>query len=89
VLVSVDLSKTELSPDLASAPASTVLHGLLQRLELQQPGLIASLTEGALHDSAAIDPEESVSAAHGCQIAEEALRMLRLMSEQLNSSAKR
>jgi hypothetical protein len=63
-----------------------VLHGLLQRLEQQQPGLIAGLTECALQDRAAIDPEKSAAAAHGHQIAEEALRMLRLLSEQLNSA---
>jgi hypothetical protein len=47
---------------------------------------IDSMKEGAIHDRGAIDPEASASASHGYQIAEEALRMLRLMSEQLNSA---
>ena len=41
------------------------------------------MIEGALYDRAAIDPQESPSAARGCEIADEALRMLRLMSAQL------
>lgn len=60
-----------------------LLHGLLQRLEQQQPGLIAGMAEGVQHDRAAMNPEASASAAHGCEVADEALRMLRLMSEQL------
>lgn len=63
-----------------------LLHGLLQRLEQQQPGLIADMTEGVLHDRAAMNPEASVAAAQGCGIADEALRMLRLMSAQLRVS---
>lgn len=60
-----------------------LLHGLLQRLEQQQPGLIADMTNGVLNDRAAMDSEASVAAAQGCEIADEALRMLRLMSDQL------
>ena len=60
-----------------------LLHGLLQRLEQQQPGLIENMTEGVLHDRAAMDPGASDTAAHGCKIADEALRMLQLMSAQL------
>jgi hypothetical protein len=56
---------------------------LLQRLDQQQPGLIADMTDGAARDRAAMNPDASESAARGCEIADEALRMLRLMSEQL------
>lgn len=60
-----------------------LLHGLLQRLEMQQPGLLADMTEGALQDRAGMNPQSSPFAAHGCEIADEAVRMLRLMSDQL------
>jgi hypothetical protein len=83
--MSFDLSKTELSPDPRIGACVYLLHGLLQRPEQQQPGLIAGLTECALQDCAAIDPEKSAAAAHGHQIAEEALRMLQLLSDQLTS----
>jgi len=81
--MSLDLANTETSLGPRIGACVYLLHGLLQRLEQQQPGLIGSMTEGALRDRAAMDPEESASAAHGRQIVEEALRMLRLMSEQL------
>lgn len=81
--MSLDQAKTAISPDPRIGACVYLLHGLLQRLEQHQPGLIGSMTEGALDDRAAIDAKESVSAAQGHQILEEALRMLRLMSEQL------
>jgi len=73
----------ELSKDPRIGACVYLLHGLLQRLEQQRPGLIADMTEGVANDRAAMNPEASGSAAHGCEIADEALRMLRLMSEQL------
>jgi hypothetical protein len=79
-----DHANAELSKDPRIGACVYLLHGLLQRLEQQQPGLIAGVTEGMLHDRASMNPEASKSAAHGCEIADEALRMLRLMSEQLN-----
>jgi hypothetical protein len=78
-----DQAHAELSKDPRIGACVYLLHGLLQRLEEQQPGLIAGMTEGVLHDRAAMNPDASASAAHGCEIADEALRMLRLMSEQL------
>jgi hypothetical protein len=73
----------ELSKDARIGACVYLLHGLLQRLEQERPGLIAHLTEGVANDRAAMNPEASASAAHGCEIADEALRMLRLMSAQL------
>jgi hypothetical protein len=63
--MSFDLPKTELSPDPRIGACVYLLHGLLQRLEQQQPGLIDSMKQGALYDCAAIDPESSESATHG------------------------
>lgn len=60
-----------------------LLHGLLQRLDQHHPGLIANMIDGAVQDRAAIDPGQSSTAAHGSQILDEALRMLRLMADQL------
>ncbi|WP_395027820.1 hypothetical protein [Comamonas odontotermitis] len=60
-----------------------LLHGLLQRLERQQPGLLAEMTEGILRDRSAMDPASSSAAAAGYQVADEALRMLQLMNAQL------
>lgn len=78
-----DQTNSELSKDPRIGACVYLLHGLLQRLEQQQPGLIAGMTEGVIHDRAAMKSEASASAAHGCEIADEALRMLLLMSEQL------
>lgn len=76
-------TNADLSKDPRIGACVYLLHGLLQRLEQQRPGLIADMTEGVLHDRAAMNPEASASAAHGCEIADEALRMLRLMSDQM------
>ncbi|MGJ7575647.1 hypothetical protein ACSFBX_34375 [Variovorax sp. RB2P76] len=73
----------ELSKDPRIGACVYLLHGLLQRLEQQRPGLIADMTEGVSNDRSAMNPQASASAAHGCEIADEALRMLRLMSEHL------
>ena len=81
--MSFDQANAELSNDPRIGACVYLLHGLLQRLEQQQPGLIAGMAEGVLHDRAAMNPEASASAAYGCEVADEALRMLRLMSEQL------
>ena len=81
--MSFDQAKSGQSNDPRIGACVYLLHGLLQRLEQQQPGLIAGMTEGALRDRAAMNPKDSVSAAQGCEIADEAVRMLRLMSEQL------
>ncbi len=81
--MTLDPANTEPSTDPRIGACVYLLHGLLQRLEMQQPGLIADMTEGVLRDRAAMNPEASASAAHGCEIADEALRMLRLMSEPL------
>lgn len=81
--MSLNQTTAGLSPDPRIGACVYLLHGLLQRLEQQQPGLIDGMTNGVLHDRAAMNPEASASAAHGCEIADEALRMLRLMSEQL------
>ncbi len=70
------------SNDLRIGACVYLLHGLLQRLEQQQPGLIASLADGVASDRAAMNPAASVEAAHGCEIADEVLSMLRLMSDQ-------
>lgn len=59
-----------------------LLHGLLQRLDQQRPGLLAEMMEAVSHDRAAMRPEESPSAAQGVLVADEALRMLRLMDAQ-------
>jgi len=76
-------AKTGSSRDPRIGACVYLLHGLLQRLDQQQPGLIADLTKGVARDRAAMEPDTSASAAHGCEIADEALRMLRLMSGQL------
>lgn len=78
---------TEQSLDTRIGACAYLIHGLLQRLDKQQPGLIAGMTEGIRNDRAAMDPESSASAAHGCQIADEALRMLQLMGAQLAQAA--
>lgn len=57
-----------------------LLHGLLQRLEALQPGLLASMTDGAVHDRDALAAQDSAGAAQGVEVADEALRMLRLIS---------
>ena len=76
-------AQVEFSKDPRIGACVYLLHGLLQRLEQRQPGLIAGMTEGVLQDRAAMDSRVSPATAHGCEIADEALRMLRLMSEQL------
>lgn len=81
--MSIDQAQAEHSSDPRIGACVYLLHGLLQRLDQQQPGLIAGMTEGISHDRAVMDPTSSAGAAHGCQIADEALRMLRLMSAQL------
>lgn len=80
--------RTEQSIDPRIGACVYLLHGLLQRLEQQQPGLIADMTEGIRGDRAAMDPESSASAAQGCQIADEALRMLQLMTAQLTQAGR-
>jgi hypothetical protein len=79
-----DQDSGKLSNDLRVGACVYLLHGLLQRLEQQQPGLIADLADGVANDRAAMNPAASVAAAHGCEIADEALRMLRLMSDQVS-----
>lgn len=65
-----------------------LLHGLLQRLENRQPGLLHEMIEGASHDRDAMDAAAgSAEVVHGRQIAEEALRMLYLMRAQLQMRA--
>ena len=76
---------TKTSTDTRVGACVYLLHELLQRLEQQRPGLIADMAEGIANDRAAVHPEASASAASGCDIADEALRMLRLMSEQLRT----
>ena len=72
---------TEPSKDFRIGACVYLLHGLLQRLDQQHPGLIADMTKGVARGRAAMNPDASASAAHGCEIADEALRF---MSEQLN-----
>lgn len=81
--MTIDPTQAEYSSDPRIGACAYLLHGLLQRFDQQQPGLIAGMTEGIAQDRAAMDPQRSAGAAHGCQIADEALRMLRLMSAQL------
>jgi hypothetical protein len=78
---------TEQSNDPRIGACAYLIHVLLQRLERQQPGLIAGMTDGIRSDRAAMDPESFASAAHGCQVADEALRMLQLVSAQLAQAA--
>lgn len=78
---------TEQSNDPRIGACAYLLHGLLQRLDQQQPGLIAGMTDGIRGDRAAMDPESSASAAHGCQVADEALGMLQRMSAQMAQAA--
>lgn len=73
---------SELSNDPRIGACVYLLHGLLQRLDKQQPGLLAEMIESVFFDRAAIAPDASPSAAHGALVADEALRMLRLMAEQ-------
>ncbi|MDM0112811.1 hypothetical protein QTI66_11685 [Variovorax sp. J22R133] len=63
-----------------------ILHGLLQRLERQQPGLLAEMIEGMTNDQAAMaeTPPGSPDASRGRDIAGEAIRMLRLANDQLH-----
>jgi hypothetical protein len=75
-------SASELSGDPRIGACVYLLHGLLQRLDQTQPGLIDEMTESVEFDLSAIDPSDSPSAVHGALVAEEALRMLRLMAEQ-------
>ncbi len=78
---------TEQSLDPRIGACAYLIPGLLQRLDQQQPGLIAGMTEGIRNDRAAMDPDSSAAATHGCQVADEALRMLQLMSAQLAQPA--
>jgi hypothetical protein len=79
-------AQSEQSDDVRVGACVYLLHALFQRLEEQQPGQIADMTEGVLHDRAAMNREGSAAATRGAKIADEALRMLRLMSEQLKSA---
>jgi hypothetical protein len=59
--LSIEQSKSGQSEDTRMGACVYLLHALLQRLEQQQPGLISDMTEGVLHDRAAMNPEASAT----------------------------
>lgn len=59
-----------------------ILHMLLQRLERQQPGLMAGMIDGILNDRAAM-PVTTELDSYPRRVGDEALRMLRLANDQL------
>jgi 6,7-dimethyl-8-ribityllumazine synthase len=71
------------SRDRQIAACGYLLHGLLQRLDQQQPGLIAGMIEGVSNDQEQMRLIGTPAANEGVETAEVALGMLRLMSEQL------
>lgn len=60
-----------------------LLHGLLQRLDAQQPGLLDEMIDGVSSDRESMVAVTTDQAESGVQIADEALKMLRLMRAQL------
>lgn len=64
-------SASELPGDSRIGACICLLHGLLQRLDQKQPGLIDEKTESVVFDLSAIDPSNSPSPAHGALVAEE------------------
>lgn len=72
------------NPDPRIGACAYLLHGLLQRLEHQSPGLLSDMIEGVESDRDANSRLPSPEAAHGVEIADEALRMLRLARAQLD-----
>lgn len=75
-------SKSSVSRDIEVAACGYLLHGLLQRLDQQQPGLIAGMIEGISNDQAHMRLAGTSEANEGVEIAEVALRRLRLMEAQ-------
>lgn len=69
--------------DRRTGACAYLLHGLLQRLELERPGLLEGLIDGVASDRAAMAAQDTQGARIGCEIADEALGMLRLMQAQL------
>lgn len=65
---------------------SYLLHGLLQRLEQDRPGLLDSFIAGVEADRGAMSSQDTPGSAVGREIADEALKMLRLMKAQLQGS---
>jgi hypothetical protein len=76
-------SKSSSSRDIEVAACGYLLHGLLQRLDQQQPGLIAGMIEGISNDQANMRLVSTAEANEGVEIAEVALRRLRLIEAQL------
>ena len=60
-----------------------LLHSLLQRLDAQQTGLLNEMIEGVSSDRDSMVAMTTDQAESGIQIADEALKMLRLMRAQL------
>lgn len=71
------------SRDVELAACGYLLHTLLQRLDQQQPGLIADLIEGISNDQAHMKTIDTREANEGVEVAEVVLRRLRLMAAQL------
>lgn len=69
--------------DIELAACGYLLHVLLQRLDQQRPGLIADMIEGISNDQAHMKTIDTHEANEGVEIAEVALRHLRLMAAQL------
>ena len=82
-IMTTEQTNSSNSPDPRIAAYGYLLHGLLQRLDQQQPGLIAGMIEGISNDRDQMKLIGSPAADEGVVTAEVALRMLRLMSEQL------
>jgi hypothetical protein len=59
-----------------------ILHILLQRLEQQHPGLTQGMIDGILNDRAAL-PATSDSDSYPQRVSDEALRILRLATDQM------
>ena len=82
-MTSEEQSKSSSSRDIEVAACGYLLHGLLQRLDQQQRGLIAEMIEGISNDQAHMKSRGTAEANEGVAIADEALRRLRLMEAQL------
>lgn len=83
VNVTTDQSNLSGSSDINIAACGYLIQVLSQRLDQQPPGLIAGMIEGISNDQASMKLLGTPEASKGVEIADAALRPLRLMEAQL------
>lgn len=71
------------SSEINIAACGYLIHVLLQRLEQQQPGLIAGMIEGISNDQEHMKLLGTPEASNGVEISDAALQALRLMEAQV------